>query len=98
MKKKLLSTALAGIMVMSLAACGGGGGNSGGGSADGGDAAGGASSGGDKGGTITVAIWDNGQKAGLDQIIADYTAATGNKAEIQVITWDQYWTLLEAGA
>ena len=59
---------------------------------------GGASSGGDKGGTITVAIWDNGQKAGLDQIIADYTAATGNKAEIQVITWDQYWTLLEAGA
>ncbi len=83
---------------MSLAACGGGGGNSGGGSADGGDAAGGASSGGDKGGTITVAIWDNGQKAGLDQIIADYTAATGNKAEIQVITWDQYWTLLEAGA
>ena len=98
MKKKLLSTALAGIMVMSLAACGGGGGNSGGGSADGGNAAGGASSGGDKGGTITVAIWDNGQKAGLDQIIADYTAATGNKAEIQVITWDQYWTLLEAGA
>lgn len=98
MKKKLLSTALAGIMVMSLAACGGGGGNSGGGSADSGDAAGGASSGGDKGGTITVAIWDNGQKAGLDQIIADYTAATGNKAEIQVITWDQYWTLLEAGA
>lgn len=98
MKKKLLSTALAGIMVMSLAACGGGGGNSGGGSADGGDAAGGASSGSDKGGTITVAIWDNGQKAGLDQIIADYTAATGNKAEIQVITWDQYWTLLEAGA
>lgn len=98
MKKKLLSTALAGIMVMSLAACGGGGGNSGGGSADGGDAAGGASSGGDKGGTITVAIWDNGQKAGLDQIIADYTAATGNKAELQVITWDQYWTLLEAGA
>lgn len=101
MKKKLLSTALAGIMVISLAACGGGGnsggGNSGGGSADSGSA-GGASSGGDKGGTLSVAIWDNGQKAGLDQIIADYTAATGNKAEIQVITWDQYWTLLEAGA
>lgn len=39
MKKKLLSTALAGIMVMSLAACGGG--NSGGGSADSGSAGGG---------------------------------------------------------
>lgn len=45
MKKKLLSTALAGIMVISLAACGGGGnsggGNSGGGSADSGSAGGG---------------------------------------------------------
>ena len=48
--------------------------------------------------TLTVAIWDNGQKAGLDAILADYTAATGNKAQIQVITWDQYWALLEAGA
>lgn len=48
--------------------------------------------------TLTVAIWDNGQKAGLDAIIADYTAATGNKAQIQVVTWDQYWSLLEAGA
>lgn len=48
--------------------------------------------------TLTVAIWDNGQKAGLDAILADYAAATGNKAQIQVITWDQYWALLEAGA
>lgn len=96
MKKKLLSTALAGIMVMSLAACGGG--NSGGGSADSGSAGGASSGGGDKGGTLTVAIWDNGQKPGLDQIVADFTAETGIKAEIQVITWDQYWTLLEAGA
>lgn len=90
MKKKILSMVLAGAMAMSLAACGGGG------SAGGND--GGASSGGDKGGTLAVAIWDNGQKAGLDQIIADFTAETGIKAEIQVITWDQYWTLLEAGA
>ena len=92
MKKKLLSAVLAGVTVLSLAGCGGGGG----GSSPGGNQAGGGS--GDAGGTLTVAIWDNGQKAGLDQIIADYTAATGNKAEIQVITWDQYWTLLEAGA
>lgn len=93
MKRKMLSMALAGTMVLSLAACGG---NSGGQSADNGN--GSAAPSGDKGGTLSVAIWDNGQKAGLDQIIADYTAATGNKAEIQVITWDQYWTLLEAGA
>ncbi len=48
--------------------------------------------------TLTVTIWDNGQKAGLDQIIADYTEATGQKAQIQVVNWDQYWALLEAGA
>ena len=41
MKKKIVSSALAGIMVMSLAACGGG--NSGG--SGGGDSAGGSSSG-----------------------------------------------------
>lgn len=52
----------------------------------------------DKGGKLTVAIWDNAQKAGLDQIITDFTTATGIEAEIQVITWDSYWTLLEAGA
>lgn len=52
----------------------------------------------DSGKTLTVAIWDSGQKDGLDQIIEDFTAATGVRAEIQVVTWDQYWTLLEAGA
>ncbi len=52
----------------------------------------------DSGKALTVAIWDSGQKDGLDQIIGDFTAATGVKAEIQVVTWDQYWTLLEAGA
>lgn len=57
-----------------------------------------AASGGGKGDKLTVAIWDNAQKAGLEQIIADFTAATGYQAEIQVITWDSYWTLLEAGA
>lgn len=51
-----------------------------------------------EGGKLSVAIWDNGQKPGLDQIIKDFTAETGIEAEIQVITWDQYWTLLEAGA
>lgn len=91
MKKKILSTALAGIMVMSLAACGGG--NSGGG-----DSAGGGASSGDKGGKLSVAIWDNNQQAGLNEIIKDFTAATGIEADLQVITWDQYWTLLEAGA
>ena len=37
MKKKLISMLLAGAMVLSLAACGGGGGNANGGSGDSGD-------------------------------------------------------------
>lgn len=47
---------------------------------------------------LTVAIWDNGQKAGLEEIMADFTEATGIETEIQVIEWSSYWTLLEAGA
>lgn len=51
-----------------------------------------------KGDTLTVAIWDNGQKAGLEKIMADFTEATGIKTELQVVEWNSYWTLLEAGA
>lgn len=47
---------------------------------------------------ITVAIWDTNQQPGLQQIMDDWTATSGIKAEIQVLSWDEYWTLLEAGA
>lgn len=50
------------------------------------------------GDTLTVAIWDNGQRAGLEEIMNDFTEATGIKTEIQVVEWGSYWTLLEAGA
>lgn len=50
------------------------------------------------GDTLTVAIWDNGQRAGLEEIMKDFTEATGIKTEIQVVEWGSYWTLLEAGA
>ncbi len=48
--------------------------------------------------TLTVAIWDTNQEPGLTKIIDDFTAKTGIKAKIQVTPWDQYWTMLEAGA
>lgn len=48
--------------------------------------------------TLTVAIWDTNQQAGLQSIIDDWSAISGIKAEIQVISWNEYWTLLEAGA
>lgn len=47
---------------------------------------------------ITVAIWDTNQQPGLQEIMNDWTAISGIKAEIQVLSWDEYWTLLEAGA
>lgn len=47
---------------------------------------------------LTVAIWDSNQQPGLQEIIDGWSAQSGIKAEIQVVTWDEYWTLLEAGA
>ncbi len=52
----------------------------------------------EKGKELTVAIWDKNQEPGLTKIINDFTAETGIKAKIQVTPWDQYWTMLEAGA
>ena len=48
--------------------------------------------------TLTVAIWDDGQKAGLQEIMDEFTKETGIKTELQVVEWSSYWTLLEAGA
>lgn len=47
---------------------------------------------------LTVAIWDNGQKPGLEVITKEFTEKTGIPVEIQVVDWANYWTLLEAGA
>ena len=35
--------------------------------------------------TLTVAIWDNGQKAGLQEIMDEFTKETGIKTELQVV-------------
>ena len=45
-----------------------------------------------------MAIWDNAQLAGLKEIMDDFTEESGIPVEVQVVPWDQYWTLLEAGA
>ena len=48
--------------------------------------------------SLTVNIWDSNQQKGL-QIIADkWTETSGVKVNIEVVDWDNYWTLLEAGA
>ncbi len=47
---------------------------------------------------LSVMIWDANQEPGIKKIIDDFTASTGITAEIQVVNWDNYWTLHSAGA
>ncbi|MCD7867181.1 MAG: hypothetical protein LUG62_03070 [Clostridiales bacterium] len=47
---------------------------------------------------LQVNIWDNNQLAGLQQIADEWTEIYGVKVTINVVEWDSYWTLLEAGA
>ncbi len=99
MKKKIVSMLLITAIAASLTACGG--------SQSGGDTGKGAgtSSGstasagqGYKTDQITVDIWDNNQLEGLQEIADEWSETSGVKVKINVITWDEYWTLLEAGA
>lgn len=96
MKKRLISVLMASAMCLSLAACGGGSG----GSSDGGS--GGSSDSGSSGGSsseaLRVAIWDNNQQPGIQEICDLFTEETGIKVQVEVKEWDSYWTLLEAGA
>ena len=90
MKRKLLAATLTTAMVLSLAACGGGSSSSSGSAASG--------SGSSGSGELQVNIWDNNQLAGLQQIADEWTEESGVKVKINVVDWDNYWTLLEAGA
>lgn len=47
---------------------------------------------------LNVKIWDNNQLAGLQEIADLWTEQSGVKVNIEVVNWDNYWTLLEAGA
>ena len=47
---------------------------------------------------LQVNIWDNNQLAGLQEIADAWSAESGVKVTINVVDWDNYWTLLEAGA
>ena len=90
MKRKLLAATLTTAMVLSLAACGGSSSSSSGSAASG--------SGSSGSGELQVNIWDNNQLAGLQQIADEWTGESGVKVKINVVDWDNYWTLLEAGA
>ena len=82
--KKLTALCLAGAMVLSTAACGGGSGDSGSSGGDG-------DSGSSEGGELSISIC-------INEILADFTEETGIKTKLTVVKWDEYWTMLEAGA
>lgn len=92
--RKVMALALAGTMVLSMAACGG--------SKDEGKAStDGETASGDEAveeGTLSVSIWDANQEPGIKEILADFTEETGIKTKISVVKWDEYWTMLAAGA
>lgn len=81
----IAAMAMVGVMTVGLTACGG---NK---ASETGNESGGS-------GELTVAIWDTYQEPGLKKIIGDFTAETGIGVKIQVTPWDQYWTMMEAGA
>ncbi len=47
---------------------------------------------------LIVGIWDSNQQPGIQKILDEWTAVSGIEAETQVTTWNEYWTVLEAGA
>lgn len=91
--RRLVSMALATAMLASLTACG----SAGNGAAPASTTA----SSGDKSSAmseIKINIWDNNQREGLQKIADKWTEQSGIKVSIEVVDWDNYWTLLEAGA
>lgn len=96
-KNRILSTVLAAALCTFLTACGGSaGGNSGSNGSD--NSANSNNTDNSNNNALSVSIWDNNQLPGLKSIMDDFTEKTGIAVEIQVVPWDQYWTLLEAGA
>ncbi|MBQ9061756.1 MAG: sugar ABC transporter substrate-binding protein [Eubacterium sp.] len=47
---------------------------------------------------IDLKIWDSKQKDGIQTICDEWTEQSGVKVNVEVVDWDNYWTLLEAGA
>ena len=96
--KKLTSLLLSSVMAMSMVACGGAADSTSTGETADSTATETEAMKGSVEGELTVSIWDENQRKGLQEIIDEWSAQSGVKATIQVVGWDDYWTLLEAGA
>ncbi|MBP5323938.1 MAG: sugar ABC transporter substrate-binding protein [Pseudobutyrivibrio sp.] len=91
MKKKLIAILLSAVTALSMIGCGGS-------DAPAAEGDGTESLGGSVEGELSIAIWDEGQRPGLQKIVDEWSEQSGIKATIQVVDWNNYWTLLEAGA
>lgn len=91
-RKRIAALMLAGITALGMTACKG---STDSGADVGTDGAAGASA---SSGELTVAIWDTYQEPGLKTIMEGFTEETGIQVKLQVTPWDQYWTMMEAGA
>jgi multiple sugar transport system substrate-binding protein len=91
--KRLIAIILAVLMITALLAACGQNSNSGSGSDSGSDKGSGS-----KASSITVNIWDSNQQKGIQEIADKWTETSGVKVNVEVVDWDNYWTLLEAGA
>ena len=100
--RKVAALSLASVMALSLAACGGNSGGDSKGSDDSSTKTEGegekAESGSSSDAELSVSIWDTNQEPGIKEILADFTEQTGIKTKLSVVKWDEYWTMLEAGA
>ena len=101
--KKIAALVMSAAVVLGLTACGGGSGSS---SSDASASKASSESTASSGGSsskssadkIIVNIWDNNQLAGIQAIADEWSKESGVGVQINVIDWDNYWTLLEAGA
>ena len=96
--KQALALLLAAIMVLSMAACGSSDSATTTDTAASGETAAVDTSAAYTVDSITVNIWDNNQREGLQKIADKWTETSGVSVKIEVVDWDNYWTLLEAGA
>lgn len=47
---------------------------------------------------LSVSIWDENQRPGIQEILKDFTKKTGVETEVTVVDWRNYWTQLSSGA